>query len=120
MHADLGSTSFVISPQAAKAFKVPVVKRIIPAKASDSENQYYNRRLFTIPLGLSFGNIDFGQISGVQVMKNLLNIRLIPDVLDNHRAQGITEEDYTFQCDQKCFGHERYSRIYQLLTIRVA
>jgi len=32
---DLGSTSFVISPDAAKAYRIPVVKRTIPAKASD-------------------------------------------------------------------------------------
>src|SRR5258705_4737921 len=54
---DLGSTSFVISPQAAKAFKVPVVKRIIPAKASDvGGTTITTEGLFTIPLGLSFGN----------------------------------------------------------------
>jgi len=32
---DLGSRSFVISPEAAKAFKIPVVKRIQKVKSAD-------------------------------------------------------------------------------------
>jgi len=54
---DLGSTSFVLSPQAAKAYKIPVVKREIPAKASDvGGSRIVPEGLFTIPFGLSFGN----------------------------------------------------------------
>jgi len=54
---DLGSTSFVISPQAAKAYKIPVVKREIPARASDvGGSRNITEGLFTTPVGLSFGN----------------------------------------------------------------
>jgi hypothetical protein len=54
---DLGSTSFVISPEAAKAFKIPVVKRNIPTRTSDVGGiKFKTEGLYTIPLGLSFGN----------------------------------------------------------------
>jgi hypothetical protein len=54
---DLESTSFVISPEAAKAFRIPVVKRIVPARASEvGGTNIKTEGLFTIPLGLSFGN----------------------------------------------------------------
>jgi len=54
---DLGSGSFVISPEATKVFKIPVVERIIPTKASDvGGTRIITEGLFTIPLGLSFGN----------------------------------------------------------------
>jgi hypothetical protein len=54
---DIGSTSFVISPEAAKAFGVPVVKRTIPARASDvGGNRIITEGLFTIDLEGSSGN----------------------------------------------------------------
>jgi hypothetical protein len=49
---DLGSTSFVISLEATKAFKIPVIKRVIPARASDVRGSTITTEgLFTIPLG---------------------------------------------------------------------
>ena len=54
---DLGSTSFVISPEAAKAFSIPVVKRLQPFKSGDvSGKKLETENLFTVPLGISFGN----------------------------------------------------------------
>jgi hypothetical protein len=54
---DLGSTSFVVSPEAAKAFSIPVVKRPRPIKAGDvSGSDLRTENLFTVPLGVSFGN----------------------------------------------------------------
>jgi len=54
---DLGSTSFVISPEAAKAFAIPVVSRPQPVKTGDvSGSQIKTEGLFTVPLGVSFGN----------------------------------------------------------------
>jgi len=93
---DLGSTSFVISPQAAKAYKIPVVKREIPAKASDvGGSRIVTEGLFTIPLGLSFGNhrtLD-NQDHAFEVMKTSSDYdTLIPAwYLNKHKAQGITE-----------------------------
>jgi hypothetical protein len=52
-----GSTSFVLSLEAMKAVRIPVVKRKIPARASDvGRRKISTEGLFTIRLGLSFGN----------------------------------------------------------------
>src|SRR5258708_5540007 len=52
---DLGSTSFVISPNAAKAFKIPVVKRMKQVQTKDvTGRKIHTDGLFTVPLGLSF------------------------------------------------------------------
>ena len=57
MH-ELGSTSFVISPEAAKAFSMPVVKRLRSIKSGNvSGNNLTTGNLFTFPLGVSFGNL---------------------------------------------------------------
>jgi hypothetical protein len=54
---ELGSTSFVISPEATKAFQILVIKRTIPAKAKDvGRRKIPTEGIYTIPLGLSFGN----------------------------------------------------------------
>jgi hypothetical protein len=54
---DLGSTSFVISPEAAKAFSIPVVKGPHPIKSGDvSGNNLTTENLFLVPLEVSFGN----------------------------------------------------------------
>jgi len=54
---DLGSTSFVISPNAAKAFKIPVVKRTKKIRSNDvTAREIITEGLYTVPLGLSFGN----------------------------------------------------------------
>lgn len=52
---DLGSMSFVISPEAAKAFSIPVVKRTKPVEAGHvSGSSLKTENLFTIPFGISF------------------------------------------------------------------
>jgi len=57
---NLGSTSFVISPEAAKAFAIPVVKRLKHIRTRDvSGKEISTEGLFTVPLGLSFGNHRF-------------------------------------------------------------
>lgn len=54
---DLGSTFFLISPEAAKAFSIPVVKRIKPIQTKDVLGKEISTKgLFTVPLGLSVGN----------------------------------------------------------------
>jgi len=54
---DLGSTSFALSPEAAKAFIIPLVKRKIPGRASDvGGRKIPTEGLFTVPLGISFRN----------------------------------------------------------------
>jgi len=54
---DLGSTLFVISPEAAKAFNILVVKRTKMVKSEDVTGQEIETEgLFKIPVGLSIGN----------------------------------------------------------------
>jgi hypothetical protein len=53
---DLGSTFFVISPEAPTAFRIPVIKRSIPARAGYVRGRnIIMEGLFTIPFALSFG-----------------------------------------------------------------
>jgi len=53
----LGSTSFVISPNASKAFKILVVQRTKKVKSKDvTGREILTAGLYTIPLGFSFGN----------------------------------------------------------------
>jgi hypothetical protein len=54
---DLRSTSLVISPEAAKAFKIPGVKRMKKIFSWDVSGRNLNSEgLYTVPLGVSFGN----------------------------------------------------------------
>jgi hypothetical protein len=108
---DLGSSSFIISPQAAKAYKIPVEKREIPARASDiGGSRIVTEGLFTIPLGLSFGNhrtLD-DKDHAFEVMKSSSEYDvLIPAwYLRKHKAQGITEGKLHFPlCSESCLGH---------------
>jgi len=108
---DLGSTSFVISPQAAKAYQIPVGKQEIPAKAPDvGGSRITTEGLFTVPLGLSFGNhrtLD-SKDHAFEVMKTSSEYdALIPAwYLNKHKAQGITEGKLHFPlCSEACFGH---------------
>jgi hypothetical protein len=124
---DLGSTSFVISPQAAKAYKIPVVKQEIPAKASDvGGSGIVTEGLFTIPIGLSFGNhrtLD-NKDHAFEVMKTSSEYdALIPAwYLNKHKAQGITEGKLHFPlCSESCFGHEKFHLEYTITyDMRVA
>jgi hypothetical protein len=110
---DLGSTSLVISPEAAKVFRVPVVKRTIPGKASDV------RGTKIITEGLSFRNhrtLDQND-HAFEVMKTSTEYdTLIPAwYLNQHKAQGITEEDLHFSlCLENCFGHGKIHSEYSI------
>jgi len=54
---DFRSTLFVISSEAAHAFKMPVIKRTKKVKSADVTGRKINTKgLFRISLGLSFGN----------------------------------------------------------------
>jgi hypothetical protein len=54
---DLKSTSFVISPQAAKLYKIPVVRRMkIDKSANVTEREIITEGLFSFLLEMCFGN----------------------------------------------------------------
>jgi len=105
---DLGSTSFVISPEAARAFLIPVVSRPKPAKAGDvSGSQLTTEGLFTVPLGVSFGNhrsFDDND-HAFEVIKTAADYdALIPAwYLEKHKARAITTSHLHFpHCPQTC------------------
>jgi len=117
---DLGSTSFVISPEAAKAFQVPVVEQVIPTRASDvGGTKIITEGPFTIPLGLSFGNhrtLD-DKDDAFEVMKISSEYdALIPALyLNRYKAQGITEGRLHFPlCSDSCFGLEKIHPEYSI------
>jgi len=117
---DLGSTSFVISPQAAKAFQVPVVKRLQLQRTSDvGGNRIKTEGLFTVPLGLSFGNHRTFDVEdhAFEVMDTSSKYdALIPAwYLAKHKAEGTTTGHLHFpHCDPSCFGHEKLRPDYEI------
>jgi len=108
---DLGSTSFVISPEAAKAFSILVVSRPKPVKAGDvSGSQLKTEGLFTVPLGVSFGNHRSydEDTHAFDVIKTSADYdALVPAwYLEKHKARGITTSHLHFpHCPQKCYNH---------------
>jgi len=108
---DLGSTSFVISPEAAKAFSIPVVTRQKPVKAGDvSGSELKTENLFTVPLGVSFGNHRTydEQDHAFEVIKTTGDYdALIPAwYLEKHKARGTTTSHLQFpECSQECYNH---------------
>jgi len=116
---DLGSTSFVISPETAKAFQIPVVKRTILQKTSDvGGTQIKTEGLYTIPLGLSFGNHRTYDVEdhAFEVLKTSSKYdALIPAwYLKKHRAEGMSSQLYFPHCDASCFGHEKIRPDYEI------
>jgi len=92
---DLGSNSFVISPEAAKAFSIPVVKRPRPIISGDVlGTSLKTENLFTVPLGILFGNHQsFNEEDhAFKVIKTSRDYdALIPAwYLENHKARGTT------------------------------
>jgi hypothetical protein len=108
---DLGSTSFVISPEAAKAFSIPVVKRHKLVRTGDvSGTHLKTENLFTIPLGLSFGTHRTynEQDHAFEVIKTTGDYdALIPAwYLEKHKARGTTTSHLHFPaCQSGCYNH---------------
>jgi len=117
---DLGSTSFVISPEAAKAFSICVVLRPKPAKAGDvSGSQLKTEGLFTVPLGVSFDNHrSFDEDShAFEVIKTSGDYdALIPAwYLEKHKARGTTTSHLHFpHCPQECYNHGKIHPEYSI------
>jgi len=98
---DLGSTSFVISPEAAKAFSIPVVRRLNQVKTGDvSGSRLETENLFTVPVGVSFGNHRTydQQDHAFEVIKTTGDYdALIPAwYLEKHKARGTTTSHLHF------------------------
>jgi len=98
---NLGSITFVISPEAAKAFSIPVVKRTKPIKSNDvSGTSLTTKNLFTVPFGLSFGNhrsYDEEDDTFEIMMTPGDYDALIPTwYLEKHKARGTTTSHLHF------------------------
>jgi hypothetical protein len=117
---DLGSTLFVISPEAAKAFSIPVIKRPRPVRARDvSGSKFRTENLFTIPLGISFGNHRSYDVEdhAVEVIKTTGDYHaLIPAwYLEKHKARGTTTRHLHFpECPQGCYNHGKIHPEYSI------
>jgi len=117
---DLGSTSFVISPEAAKAFKIPVVKRTKKVRSNDvTGREIETEGLFTIPLGLSVGNHRSydEKDHAFEVMKTSVDYDcLIPAwYLEKHKARGTTTSHLHFpHCSGSCYGHGKLHPQYSI------
>jgi len=108
---NLGSTLFVISPEAAKAFRMPVVERTKTVKLADvTGREIETEELFTISLGLSFGNHRSydKKDHAFEVMKTSQDYDcLIPAwYLEKHKARETTTSHLHFpHCSGECYGH---------------
>ena len=117
---DLESTSFVISPEAAKAFSIPEVSRPKPVKAGDvSGSRLKTEGLFTVPLGLSFGNHrshDEDSHAFEVIETSGEYDALIPAwYLEEHKARGTTTSHLHFpHCPQKCYNHGKIHPEYSI------
>lgn len=117
---DLGSTSFVISPNAAKAFKIPVVKRTKKVRSNNVTGREIDTEgLFTVPWGLSFGNHGSydEEDHAFEVMKTCEDYDcLIPAwYLEKHKARGTTTSHLHFpQWGNQCYGHDKIHPEYSI------
>jgi hypothetical protein len=117
---DLGSTSFVLSPDAAKSFSVPVVNRPKPVRSGDvSRNNLQTEGLFIIPLQISFGNhrLYDDEDPAFEVIKTSGDYdTLIPArYLEKHKARGTTTSHLHFpHCQPICYNHGKIHPEYSI------
>jgi len=117
---DLGSTSFVISPNAAEALKIPVVNRAKKLRSNDiTGREIETEGLFSVPLGLFFGNHRSydGEDHAFEVMKTCNDYDcLIPAwYLEKPKAEGTTTSHLHFPlCGAQCYGHEKLHPEYSI------
>jgi len=117
---DLESTSFVISPEAAKAFRIPVVKRTKTVKSADvTGREIETEELFTISLGLSFGSHRSydEKDHAFEVMKTSQDYDCsIPAwYLEKHKARETTTSHLHFpHYSGECYGHGKIHPEYSI------
>jgi hypothetical protein len=117
---NLGSTSFVISPKAAKAFPIPVVKRPKLLKSEHvSGNSLKTENLFTVPLRLSFGKYRSydKHAHAFKVIKTSQSYdALIPAwYLEHHKVRGTTTSHWHFPyCPAECYIHGKIHLEYSI------
>ena len=117
---DLGSTSFVISPEGATAFSIPAVKRLRPIKSGDvAGTNLQTKKLFRVPLGESFGNhrsYDEEDHASEVVNTSTDYNALIPAwYLEKQKARGTTSSHLHFpHCQAACCNHGKVHPEYSI------
>jgi hypothetical protein len=102
---DLGSALFTISPECAKVFKIPLVRRknTIAAKVFGGiKTSLTNMK--TILLGQAFGNHRSLETFDVVKMQKDYDVLIPAWYLEQHKAQGSTYGHLHFtECGNKCY-----------------
>lgn len=119
---DLGSTSFNISPNPAKVFKVPVVRRRMKVQSKVVTGRVIvTEDIYTIPLGLSFGNHRSydEEDYAFQGMKTRDDYDCVTAAwyVEKHKESGMTTSHKHFpHCSSCCYRHDKihpeYSNTY--------
>lgn len=118
---DLGSTSFVISPEAAKAFSIPVVRRPKPIKSGAvSGTNLKTENMFTVQFRISCGNHRFynKEDHAFEVIKTSEDYdELIPAwYFEKHKARGTTTSHLYFpHCQSECYNHGKTHPEYSII-----
>jgi hypothetical protein len=117
---DIGSTLFVISPEAAKAFSIPVIKKSHPIMTGDvSGNNIHTQNMFTIPLGVLFGNHhsydEHDPAFEVMITSGDYDTPIPAWYLEKHKARGTTTSHLHFpHCQQSCYNHRKIHPEYSI------
>jgi hypothetical protein len=107
---DLESTSFVISPEAAKALPILVIIILNPIKLGDvTGNSLNTNGLFTVPLGLYFSNHQSynNEDHAFEVLKTSQDYDALIQAwyCEKHKAPGTTTSNLDFpHCSAHCYN----------------
>jgi hypothetical protein len=106
---DLGSTFFTISPECAKVFNIPSVRRKHAIGTKDfGGNKVSLPGMYTIPLGLALGNHRSLETFEVVKMQKEYDVLIPAWYLEQHKVQGTMYGHLHFtECGNKCYGHRK-------------
>jgi hypothetical protein len=116
----LGSTYFVISPEAANAFSIPGVIRPRPIKSGDvSGNNLKTENLIPVALGLSFDNHrsynEKDHAFQVIMTSGDYDAPIPASYFERHKALGTTTSCLHFHhCKAECYNHREIHPEYSI------
>jgi len=117
---DFGSTSFVFSPQAAKAFSIPVIKRSSPIMTGDlSGNNLRTENMLTLPLEVSFGNHwssdEVDHAFEVEKTSGEYDAQIPACYFETHKSRGTMTSHVHFpHCEESCCNHGKIHPEYSI------
>jgi len=110
---DVGSTSFVISPEAAKAFSIPVIKRTKIVKSNYVfRTEFKTEVLFSQPVAIFCGNHYYCEEEDhdfeVRTTSGDYDPLIPTSYLEKHKARGITPSHLHLpHCQPEWYGHRK-------------